>query len=168
MLELEPDKNSEKRTTNIFLWALGAAALISLGLIVFIYSQSNREARPILERVVRAGSPEYDSYKDKIVFEVIDKITYPNMIGMFQLEIQAKMHNRGDRSLTGVEVMAKMLDMSDKVIAQNTAIPIPRIRQNPLKPGESFSLSVKVDAPSRITEAEVKDITIELRGLQFD
>jgi hypothetical protein len=168
MLEIEPDKNSEKPTTNIFLWTLGAAGLIALGLIVFIYSQSKREVRPILERVVRAGSPEYDSYKDKIVFEVIDKITYPNMIGMFQLEIQAKMHNRGDRSLTGVEVMAKMLSLDDKVIAENTAIPIPRIRRNPLKPGESFSLSVKVDAPSRITEAEVKDITIELRGLQFD
>jgi hypothetical protein len=168
MYETEPANDAEKPFSRVFIWGLGVGAVITLSLIYLIYSQSKYEERPVLERVVRAGTPEYDSYKDKVVLEVTDKITYPNLIGMFQIEVQAKMHNRGDRVLTGVEVLAKMLDMSDKVIAQNTGIPIPRIRPQPLKPGESIPISVKVDAPSRITEGEVKDITIELRGLQFD
>jgi hypothetical protein len=168
MYEIEPEKKSEKSSPHVFLLAMGAGALLTLGLIYFIYTQSRREERPVLERVVRAGNPEYDSYKDKVVFEVIDKITHPNMIGMFQLEVQAKLHNRGDRVLTGVEVLAKMLDLSGKVISQNTGTPIPRVRPQPLKPGESISISVKVDAPARITEGEVQDIKIELRGLQFD
>lgn|SRR5262245_24692683 len=167
MFEVEPDKNSEKATSRFFMWGLAGAGLLVIALIIFIFSFSHNEGRPILEKAVRAGTPEFDIYKDKVVFEVIDKIVYPNMIGMFQLEVQAKMHNRGDRTLTGVEVLAKMLDMNDKVIAENTGIPIPRVRPQPLKPGESLSISVKVDAPSRITEQDVKDITIELRGLQF-
>ncbi|MCI0662512.1 MAG: YwbE family protein [Acidobacteria bacterium] len=173
MFEIEPDKNSEQSSpssSHIFVLALGAGALITLALIFFLYTQSRREERPVLERVVRAGTPEFDNYKDKIVFDVRpeDKVTHPNMIGMFQLEIRARMTNRGDRTLSGVEVLAKMLDLSGKVIAVNTGIPIPRIRPQPLRPGETVSISLKVDAPGRITEGEVKDITIELRGLQFD
>jgi hypothetical protein len=168
--ESESDKSLEKSSSRIFLWGLvGSGALVAL-ISILIYSFSDRQDRPILERVVRAGTPEFDNYKDKIVFEVglDDKITHPNMIGMFQIEIRAKMHNRGDRTLTGVELLAKMLDLNDKVISSSIGTPIPRIRQQPLKPGESFSVSLKVDAPAKITEDEVKDITIELRGLQFE
>lgn len=170
MFENEADKNTEKPSSGVFLLGLGAGALIALGLIFLLYTQSRREERPLLERVVRAGTPEFDNYKDKIVFDVRpeDKITHPNMIGMFQIEIRARMTNRGNRTLSGVEVLAKMLDLSDKVIAINTGTPIPRIRPQPLRPGETVSISLKVDAPARITEDEVKDILIELHGLQFD
>ena len=92
---------------------------------------------------------------------------HPNMIGMLQLEVRARLHNRGDRPMTGVEIQGKMFDMEDKIIAQNTSIPIPRVRQEPLKPGESMRISVKVDAPGKISEGEIKDIVIELRGLRF-
>jgi hypothetical protein len=117
--------------------------------------------------MVRAGAAEFDSYKGKVELEVIEKVTHPNMIGMFQLEVRATLHNRGDRPLTAVEILGKMLDMDDKVIAQNVSIPIPRVRKEPLKPGESMKISVKVDAPAKITEGEVKDIVVELRGLRF-
>ena len=173
MFDIEPEKKSaepSRISTSIFLLAAGAGALITIALIFLLYTQSRREERPVLERVVRAGTPEFDNYKDKIVFDVQpeDKITHPNLIGMFQIEIRARMTNRGDRTLSGVEVLAKLLDMSDKVIATNTGTPIPRIRPQPLRPGETVSISLKVDAPARITEDEVKNITIELRGLQFD
>jgi hypothetical protein len=95
------------------------------------------------------------------------KMVYPNMIGMWQLEARAKVTNRGDRELTGVEVIGKMFDLEDKVIAQAIRLPIPRSRKDPLKPGESMNIVLKVDAPQKITEDEVKDITIELRGLRF-
>src|SRR5215510_14297916 len=142
MFEIEPEKKFEEPSrisAPIFLLAAGAGALIKIRLIFLLYTQSKREERPILERVVRAGTPEFDNYKDKIVFDVQpeDKITHPNMIGMFQIEIRARMTNRGDRTLSGVEVLAKMLDMSDKVIAINTGTPIPRIRPQPLRPGET-------------------------------
>jgi hypothetical protein len=39
--------------------------------------------------------------------------------------------------------------------------------RRPLKPGESYDISIGVDAPPKVTEAEVKNITIELRGLRF-
>jgi hypothetical protein len=166
MFELEPDKSTDQARSRAILW-VGAAAVLLLGALVVMMSRPKPETPPVLRNVVRAGTPEFDNYKDKIELEVIDKIVHPNMLGMFQLEVRARLNNRGDRALTGVEVLGKMLDLSDKVIAQNTSIPIPRARPQPLKPGESFPFSVKVDAPSKTSESDVKDITIELRGLQF-
>ncbi|MCI0337117.1 MAG: hypothetical protein L0226_06045 [Acidobacteria bacterium] len=166
MFETEVDRSAERARSRAFL-VIGAIAVLFILALIMMLSSLRRENLPMLRNVVRAGSPEFDAYKDKVELEITGKITHPNMIGMFQLEVRAKLHNRGARMLTGVEVLGKMLDMNDKVISSNTSIPIPRIREEPLKPGESLSFSVKVDAPSRVQEHEVKDITIELRGLQF-
>jgi hypothetical protein len=157
----------EKNPIRPFIWIGGVAVVLIVGLIwlVLQYNPDNRSNS--LENVSRSGTAEFDGYKDKLQLEVIDKIVYPNMIGLWQLEVKARMHNRGDRPVTGVEVLGKMLDLNDKVIAQATSVPIPRIRQEPLKPGESLAFSVKVDAPGKVTEAEVKDIVIELRGVRF-
>jgi hypothetical protein len=116
---------------------------------------------------VRVGAAEFDGYKDKVRLEVIDKIVHPNMIGMAQYEIKARLHNRGDRAITGVEILGKMIALDDRLIAQNISIPIPRVRREPLKAGESVVVSVKIDAPARVAEADVKDLLIELHGLQF-
>jgi hypothetical protein len=60
-----------------------------------------------------------------------------------------------------------MLDLSDQVVSQNVSQPIPRLRRDPLAPGESMRISVKVDAPQKVSEADVKDVTLELKGLRF-
>lgn len=166
MFEPEIDKNIEQARSRAIIW-VGAVAVLLMTALVVMLAGTKSENRSSVENVLRAGSPEFDSYRDKVELEVVDKIVHPNMIGMFQLEVRARMHNRGDRALTAVEILGKMFDLSDKVIAQNISVPIPRVRREALKPGESFAFSVKVDAPRKTRESDVKDITIELRGLRF-
>ncbi len=151
------------------LLAVGAIAALMLSLLIIALVMTKSAGDREVENMARAGSPEFDAYKDKVTVEVDPegKMVYPNMIGMWQLEARAKLTNRGDRELTGVEVVGKMLDFEDKIIAQAIKLQIPRIRKDPLKPGESMNIVLKVDAPQKITEDEVKDITIELRGLRF-
>jgi len=148
---------------------VGAIAALMLAILIIALVMTKSTGDREVENMARAGSPEFDAYKDKVTVEVDPeaKMVYPNMIGMWQLEARAKLTNRGDRELTGVEVVGKMLDLEDKVIAQAIKLPIPRARKDPLKPGESMNIVLKVDAPQKITEDEVKDITIELRGLRF-
>jgi hypothetical protein len=150
------------------LLVVGAIAALMLAVLIIALVMTKPAADRELENIVRAGSPEFDAYKDKVVVEVDpeDKMVYPNMIGMWQLQAKATLTNRGDRELTGVEVIGKMFDLQDKVIAQAVRLPIPH-NQTTLKPGESVKIAVKVDAPAKTTEADVKDITIELRGLRF-
>src|SRR5215813_10501618 len=151
------------------LLAVGAIAGLMLAILIIALVMTKPSGGREDENMARAGSPEFDAYKDKVTVEVDPdgKMVYPNKIGMWQLEARAKLTNRGDRELTGVEVIGKMLDLEDKVIAQAVRLPIPRFRKEPLKPGESLNIVLKVDAPQKITEDNVKDITIELRGLRF-
>ncbi|MGH9767035.1 MAG: hypothetical protein ACREAB_06315 [Blastocatellia bacterium] len=151
------------------LLVVGAIAVLVLAALITMLAVTKPASEKEVENMVRAGSSEFEAYKNKVVLEVDpeDKYVHPNMIGMWQLEVRATLHNRGDRPLIGVEVLGKMLDMEDKVIKQDLSRPIPRVRREPLNPGESMRISVKVDAPAKITEADVKDMTIELHGLRF-
>jgi hypothetical protein len=157
----------DKNPIRPFLWIAGIAVVLIVVLLWLVASVNPVNRPNYLANVARSGTAEFDGYKDKLQLEVIDKIVYPNMIGLWQLEVKARVHNRGDRPVTGVEVLGKMLDLSDKVIAQVTTVPIPNVREAPLQPGESLAFSLKVDAPGKVTEADVKDIVIELNGLRF-
>jgi hypothetical protein len=151
------------------LMVVGAIAALMLAILVIALAMTKSSGDREVENMARAGSPEFDAYKDKVTLEVDPdgKMVYPNFIGMWQLQARAKLTNRGDRELTGVEVVGKMIDLEDKVIAQAVGLPIPRVHTEPLKPGQSIDIKIKVDAPRKITEADVKDITVELRGLRF-
>jgi hypothetical protein len=165
--ELKVEHNSDRNPIRPYIW-VGVVAVLLIVAVIWLFSHLNPDNRPnTLENVARAGSADFDAYKDKLEFEYIDKMVYPSVVGLWQLQVRARMYNRGDRPVTGVEVVGKMLDLSDKIIAQATTVPIPRIRREPLKPGESIEFTVKVDAPGKVTEAEVKDIVVEVRGLRF-
>jgi hypothetical protein len=149
------------------LLVVGAIATLVMAALITMLALTKPTSVKEVENMARAGSAEYEAYKDKIGLEVSEKVVHPNMIGMWQLEVRAKLVNKTDRPLTAVEVKGRMFNLDDKVIAQASSMPIPRIRKEPLNPGESMNISVKVDAPGNVTEAEVKDILIELQGLRF-
>ncbi len=151
------------------LLAVGAIAALMLAILIIALAINMPASEKDAENMVRAGSPEFDAYKDKVTLEIApdDKVVYDNWLGMWQLQAKAKLSNLGDRELLGVEVIGKMIDHEDKVIAHAVNLPIPRAQPGPLKPGESTNIFVKVDAPRKTTEADVKDIRIELRGLRF-
>jgi hypothetical protein len=166
-IELKVEQNSDRNPIRPYIW-IGVVAVLLIVALIWLVTHLDPESRPnTLDNVARAGSADFDAYKDKLEFEYIDKMVYPSMMGLWQLQVRARMHNRGDRPVTGVEVVGKMLDLSDKVIAQATTVPIPRIRREPLNPGESIEFTVKVDAPGKVSEADVKDIVVEVRGLRF-
>lgn len=170
MFENEEDKELTvaKKRSRAILWGGSVVVLLLAGIIV-MFAKTRPTEMVTLEDALRAGNAEFEAYRSKVEIDIKpeDKRTYDNMIGMFQIEIRANVTNRGDRPITGLELVGKMFNMEDKSISERLSIPIPRARQNPLKPGESMRVSVKIDAPAKVTEAEVKDVTIELRALKL-
>lgn len=164
--EVETEKSVERSRSRAILW-VGTAGVLLLTAIIVLFAKSRPHEAASLEGGARAGNAEFDAYKEKVEIEVTDKVVHPNMVGMFQIDIRAKVHNRSERQITGLEIVGKMLALDDKVISQRVSIPIPRGRQEPLKPGESIPVSVKVDAPGKTSEADVKDVVIELSALRF-
>ena len=168
----EPDETekatAQRRARAILL--IGAVGALVLAVLVILVRQAFHTSAPAstgLEGAVRAGAADFDSYRERVVFEDKEIIVHPNMIGMAQFEVRAKMTNRGDKAISGLEILGKMVDLRDQVVAQNVSLPIPRLRREPLAPGESMRISVKVDAPQKVSEADVKDVTVELKGLRF-
>jgi hypothetical protein len=163
------DGGAVERSSSRPLLAVGAIAGLMLAILIIALALTRSTSNREVENMVRAGSPEFNAYKDKVVLEIDrdSRMVHPNMIGMWQLVASAKLTNRGDRELTGVEVIGKMIDLEDKVIAHKITRPLPSDRNGPLKPGESMIVKVTVDAPAKITEFEVKDILMELGGLRF-
>lgn len=164
--ESESDKAIEQKRSRAILWMGAALALVFTAILVLLL-RSKPQSDPVLDNITRAGAAEFDAYKGKIELELLDKIVHPNMIGMAQYEVKARLSNRGERTLTGVELIGRMIDLEDKLIKEAVSLPIPRGRAEPLKPGETMNVSVKIDAPAKVTEDMIKDLTIELRGLRF-
>ncbi len=165
----ETDKTTAKRRSQaiLLIGAIGALVLTVFVVLVRQALMSGASAGTGLENALRAGNSEFDGYREKLVFEDKEIIVHPNMIGMEQYEVRSKVTNRGDRVVSGIELHGQIFDLQDRVVAQNISMPIPRLRSKPLAPGETMRISVKVDAPQKVSEADVKDVTLELRGLRF-
>ncbi len=165
MLELDKPKTEKPKMNRLIFGTLALIVIALVGGVLWI-ANSKPEYKPALPNAVRAGNAEFDNYQSKVALELVDKIVHPTLIGMAQYEIQVRVTNRGDRTLTGLELAGRMIDMSDQLIKEGVSLPIPRLRKT-LPPGETFLASVKIDAPTTITEDQVKDLLFELRGLQF-
>lgn len=181
MFESETDQMVEQRRSRAMM-VLGGIGALALAIVILLLSRGLRPAPTIsneeklpggsqvrLEDAVRAGTPEFDSYKDKITLEDHDKLASSNPLGMTQLVLNARLTNRGDRTLTGVELELRAMSYAEpgKTLALNYSLPIPRKRSQ-LGPGESMAVTMKLDLPSKISEGEVSDIVPTLTGLRFE
>lgn len=161
------DKTIVEKQARRSIILIAAIALIVVAVLVLIVTRSRPQYQQMLQNVSRAGSAEFDGYRDKVGLEIIEKIEHPNMVGMSQYEVQARLTNNGDRTITGIELAGKIQGLDDQIIKESISLPIPRLRSEPLKPGESMKVAVKIDRPGNVSDADVKDLLIELHGLSF-
>lgn len=164
--EIDEEDERHRRRAKLLITGIALFVVLLLAILVRI-AFTSRPTSNGLPDGIRAGVAEYDNYVAKLVFEEKEIIVHPNLIGMAQYEVQMKMTNRGERTLTGLEMLGRIILHDDKVVAQNVSLPIPRLKRK-LAPGESMRVSVKVDAPGNVSEPEIKDVTAELKGLRFE
>src|SRR5262249_31485569 len=83
--------NVVERDRSRALLIVGAIAALVLAIMIAALSMTKPAKEREVENIVRAGSPEFDAYKDKVVLEVDpdSKMVHPNMIGMWQLAVTA-------------------------------------------------------------------------------
>lgn len=161
-------KHPEPVKSKFVIW-LSAAGLLAIIAIVILLLTSSNPRSTSLKNVVRAGAPEFEAYKNNVkLVKDKDMLVFDSPImKMFYMEIRGTITNNGDKPITGFELMLKMVDLNDKVIATNIGVPIPAVRTEPLQPGETYKFKTRIDAPSNVLEGDVKDVNMELRGLQF-
>ncbi|MDQ3010921.1 MAG: hypothetical protein M3X11_09495, partial [Acidobacteriota bacterium] len=102
---LKTEKTVAQSRGRAVLWG-GTAFVLLLAVIIVLFAKSKPQESLTLQGAARAGDAEFEAYKSKVEIEITpdDKRVYDNMIGMFQIAVRAKIHNRGDRPITGLEV----------------------------------------------------------------
>ena len=181
MFDAETPQMKEDRRSRIYLILGGVGALALAVTIIFLASKFRQPAslpsatalpggqQLRLSDAQRKGNPEFDTYHAKVVIEDVEKRASQNAMGMTQMILLGKLTNKGDRTLAALELELKATSYAEsgKVLAINTSAPIPRVRKEPLKPGESMRITMKLDLPSTITEDDISDIVPEVSALIF-
>jgi hypothetical protein len=163
MAEEEVEKRSRTRIMLGLSAITGAALLLLLGLL----ATTRPSGGAAVEGIERAGTSNFDAYREQVTIEMIETIVHPNLVGMAQHEVRGRVTNLGTKPILALEIQARMIDLEDQTIIETLGYPIPKARSTPLAPGESYAFRLKLDRPGNISEDLVKDHALELRGLRF-
>jgi hypothetical protein len=121
---------AERSRRAIFMIAGLVAVLLIVGLIVFLKTRPEPQpaGAPVdqkLEGGVRAGSPEFEKYRDLIKIDepIAD---YANSVaGDVQMNLATTVRNFTGRTLSGIEMRGAVVDFEGKPIKERTKVVIP-------------------------------------------
>lgn len=122
-------------------------------------------AQPVLEGLIRPGSPEFEAVREKIVVEQVEANEGVRLLGDVTVEVSATIRNMTDRRLNALEARGAVLDEEKRAIAERTLVVIPA-KQTVLEPGEAVRVKVLLEGIS--PDAGRGGAAMEITGLRFD
>jgi hypothetical protein len=122
-------ENKEQPSTPKLFWiAMIIGILVFSGLVAYFLSQPTPPPQEVkLQNAVREGAPEFEALKSRVlVLEQRDMGTQAqNAAGGITMNLPAVVKNFSGKTLTGLEVVASVVDDNEKVIQEKTAIVVP-------------------------------------------
>lgn len=142
---IEEDKKKGKNIIFIVAGLIALLAVIGIAYGVFMIPSPEQEKQAVLENAFREGSPEFANYTKEIIIStktdgLLEKYTG---LGDIIMEINGRIHNKGDKTLNGLEVSVGMINTKKELIKDRKVLVIPQ-KYPELKPGETIDLSVDV------------------------
>jgi len=122
-------EDKEKPPSSKLFWiVMVIGILIFGGLAAYFLSQPTPQPQEIkLQNAIREGSPEFEALKSRVlVLEQRDLGTQTqSAAGGIEMRLPAVVKNFSGKTLTGLEVVASVVDDNEKVIKEKVAIVIP-------------------------------------------
>lgn len=149
--------------------AAGIVAIILLFVIGWFYLATEPSPvatdTPRLEGALRAGSPEFEQYRERIVIGAPRAIEAPRALGDMVVELNAAVSNSTGRAINGIELRGAVLDPQGNVIRERTIVPVPS-QQSRLAPGETMDARILLEGVDpNTTRAGVR---VEVTGVRFE
>lgn len=139
--------NEKKGVSKIFLFGAVLAVLVVVGIVtgVVLMPTPEEEKQAVLEDSFKEGSPEFDEYTKQIVISTDPErlIESTTGLGDIIMQIGGSIYNRGDKTITGLEISVGMINSKGELIRDKKVLVIPK-EYPELKPKETIDVSVNV------------------------
>jgi len=141
------EKPEEKRGVNkLFIAAFIAAAVVIVSIIVAMSFRPSLEDRmaQVLATALREGQAGFDDLSKDIVISNDNTVESPMATGKISMFLHGKIHNRGQRTFTVLEVNAAVVTKFNEVVRERRMLVIPQ--QHPsLGPDETIPVTLTLD-----------------------
>ncbi|HEX5876090.1 MAG TPA: hypothetical protein VFY60_15680 [Pyrinomonadaceae bacterium] len=164
-----PDRRVEASESNRTL-IIGVAVVAAIVIAAVFYvlmrvSSGGNATADSLQGAIRAGSPQFEEYKSKIVLDDPEAEEAKRALGDVWMGLSTVARNLTGKTLNGLEIRAAVVDYEGKPVKQRTVVVIPT-RQNPeLAPSKTMPVSVALDG-MKDTDARA-NIKMEVVGFRF-
>lgn len=141
------ENREEKRGINkVFIVALlGAAVLI--GVVIFVMSfrpsLEDRMAK-VLATAIHQGEPGFEDLNKDIVISNDNTIESPMATGKISMFLHGKVHNKGTRTITVLEVNAAVVTQFNQVLRERRILVVPQ-QEATLGPDETIPITLTLD-----------------------
>lgn len=153
-------------------YVLAVVVTLAVVLVVggLIYSRVTGPVRhsasePRLEGALRAGAPEFESLRERIIVEDLVRTTSTRTTGDTLIELSANVRNETGRNISALEMRGAVMSGGGQVLSERAVIVMPAERTK-LPPGESLNVRVVLEGVD--SRAEQTDVRMEIVGVRLD
>lgn len=165
----------DKTRRIIFIVAgLIAIALIA-GLVVYLKTRPQPQPAAILDQKldggIRAGSPEFEKYRELIKLDEVDA-EYSNTVASgIQMRLATTVRNFTGRTINGLEMKGSVTDLNGKPIKERTMVVIPSGAIDELENNQTARAPITIpgfkgEDSDRIESGQAK-IKMEITAIKF-
>jgi len=155
---------TESNRTLIIVVAVVAAIVIAGVFYVLMRLSGGNTPEYTLQGAIRAGSPQFEEYKARIVLDDPEATEAKRALGDIVMELSTTVRNLTGKTLNGLEVRAAVVDYEAKPIKERTVVVIPT-RQPELSPNKTMQVIIKLEG-FKETDARA-NIKMEVAGFRF-
>jgi hypothetical protein len=156
---------SESNRTLIIGVAVVAAIVIAAVFYVLMRAGGGGNATDDrLQGAIRAGSPQFEEYKARIVLDAPEASQANRALGDIWMSLTTVVRNFTGKTLNGLEIRATVVDYEGKPVKERTAVVIPT-RMAELPPNKTLPVNITLDG-MKDTDARA-NIKMEVVGFKF-
>ncbi|MGH9970742.1 MAG: hypothetical protein ACREBG_23530 [Pyrinomonadaceae bacterium] len=158
------DASDDSRRKVIILVAVIAAVGIAVVFYFLMRASGGSNAEPVLEGAIRAGSPEFEQFRAKIVLDPPEADEAKRALGDIVMNLQTTVRNFTGRTINGLEIKAAVVDHQGKTVKERTVVVIPT-KQPQLEPNKTMLVAMRLEG---MTDADDRaKIRMEVTGFKF-
>lgn len=154
----------DSRRKVIILVAVVAGIAIAGLFYLLMRASGGGTVEPKLENAIRAGSPEFEQYRSRIVLDDPEADEAKRALGDIVMSLHTTVRNFTGRTIDGLEVKAAVVDHQGNPVKQRTVVVIPT-KQPELQPNKTMFIQVVLDG--MLDSDDRANIKMEVTAFRF-